>query len=60
MNKLKQTAKWEYECLIRDLKGQGERNAVKDLKNTGFDEWFKYVFLVDEAWLEIRQNYNLK
>ena len=48
--KLKQLGKWEYDCLKRDMKGQGDNWSYKG----GFKAWYKEVFLVDEAWEEIR------
>jgi hypothetical protein len=49
---LKETGKWEYDCLKRDMKAQGDTWNYKG----GFENWYKEVFLVDEAWQEIREN----
>ena len=53
---LKKTAKWEYFFLIRDLSQQDEKEAVEELIETGFESWYKNVFLVDEAWEEIKED----
>lgn len=55
--KLKHIGKWEFDCLIRDITSQGEKEVIKDLKQIGFKNWYKNVFLIDEAWLEVRKNY---
>lgn len=49
---MEKTAKWEYEALQSDLENQGETWEYKG----GFDAWYKEVFLIDEAWAEIREN----
>ena len=49
--RLKEIARWEYDCLIRDMKAQGDNWRYE----TGFGKWFEEVFLVDEAWEEIRE-----
>lgn len=48
---LKRNAKWEYQCLGRDLEAQGDKWNYKG----GFKAWFKEVFMIDEAWAEIRE-----
>lgn len=50
-NKLKRNAKWEYQCLKRDMLAQGDKWSYKG----GFEAWFREVFLIDEAWKEIRE-----
>lgn len=50
-DKLKRIAKWEYDCLKRDFENQKEKSKYKG----GFPKWFNEVFLVDEAWKEIRE-----
>ena len=50
---LKQVGKWEYDCLKRDMKLQGDNWSYKG----GFEAWYKEVFLKDEAWKEIREEH---
>ena len=53
---LKKLAIWEYKALKRDMKAQGDTFKYKG----GFEAWYKKVFLIDEAWEEIRNNYRLR
>ena len=46
-------AKWEYNCLKRDMALQGDKWSYKG----GFKAWYKEVFLIDDAWEEIRENH---
>lgn len=49
---LKEVGRWEYDCLIRDMKLQGDDWSYKG----GFEAWYEEVFLEDEAWKEIRDD----
>ena len=49
---MKELGKWEYDCLNRDLEAQGDEPI-----DMPFEEWYKNVFLIDEAWEEIRENH---
>ena len=52
MDKLKIVGKWEYNCLKSDMELQGDVFTYKG----GFEAWYKEVFLIDEAWREIRED----
>jgi hypothetical protein len=58
IEKLKELGLTEYRLLIGDLLEQGEIEIVNDLLKTGFDNWFKRVFLIEESWKEIREDSN--
>ena len=51
--KLIDVAKWEYKTLKSDMKLQGDTFTYKG----GFKAWYNEVFLIDEAWEEIRENH---
>ena len=50
--KLIKIAKWEYQTLKDDMVRQGENWEYEG----NFDKWFEKVFLIDDAWEEIRNN----
>ena len=50
-DKLKQVGQWEYKTLKRALLAEGVNWSYEG----GFEAWYKDVFLVDEAWAEIRE-----
>lgn len=49
---LKELGRWEYDCLRRDMKAQNDNFNYTG----GFEAWYKEVFLIDEAWQEIRES----
>jgi len=51
---LRSIGKWEYKCLIRDMRFQDDDWEYEG----GFNKWYEEVFLIDDAWEEIRNNYN--
>ena len=46
---IRELAKWEYNLLIEE---------APDWNPPEFETWYKEVFLIDEAWKEIRENHN--
>ena len=52
-DKLLSTAKWEYKAIQDDMVALGAQHERWEYEG-GFEAWYKEVFLVDEAWAEIR------
>ena len=49
---LKRVGEWEYNALRSDMARQGEKWGYLG----GWEAWYREVFLIEEAWREIRED----